>query len=122
MLPPSLVLKEAFKEQKGQCSAEQAVGLAKTCLLPVNEVEMWWDHLKTVSDNRREGAAKAAKTRRKKAGEAQTVFCRVCRDPYVEYTKEVERWIQCDVCQGWAHFVCASLDEEPENFTCQYCV
>lgn len=63
MLPPSLVLKEVFKEQKGQCSAEQVVELAKTCLLPVNKVEMWWDHLKTVSDNRREGAAKAAKTR-----------------------------------------------------------
>ena len=59
----------------------------------------------------------------KKRVKLKTVFCRVCRDPYyVEYTKEVERWIQCDICQGWAHFVCTGLDEEPKNFMCQYSV
>ena len=82
---------------------------------------MYWDHLKTVSDNRKKAAKKAAKTRQQKAGKI-SICCTICRDPYIECTEEVERWIQCDICDGWVHFVCAGLQEEPENFVCEHCV
>lgn len=40
--------------------------VARRTLLPVNEVEMWLNHLRTIENNRKRGAAKAAETRRQK--------------------------------------------------------
>ena len=85
---------------------------------------MWWEHLKTVSDNRKKAAVKGAATRDAKKREEKnqrSVFCLVCKDPYIKYTEEIEKWIQCDVCNGWVHFVCADIDEEPEKFLCDHC-
>lgn len=64
MSPPSVTLKEAFKQQAGNLSTELAVELAERCLLPVNEVEMWWEHLKTVSDNRKKGCSEGCRYKR----------------------------------------------------------
>ena len=44
--------------------------------------------------------------------------------PYVEFTDEVELWIQCDICLAWCHFVCVGLDprdQPPVNFSRHKC-
>ena len=41
-------------------------GMAKQTLLPIPEVGMWLDHLKTVDENMKCGTAKVAATRRRK--------------------------------------------------------
>ena len=93
-------------------------------LLPVGDVQLWWDHLKTVADNRKRGAEKAAKSRKEKkaAKDEDQVFCIVCREPFVEFTQHVQSWIQCDCCNGWSHFVCSGVTEVPKaEFFCQLC-
>ena len=52
------------------------------------------------------------------------VYCGVCHQTYVEFTDEVELWIQCDICLAWCHFVCVGLDprgQPPDNFCCDKC-
>ena len=49
--PPSLIIKEAFKENEGKASPNVFNTLARNCLLPESEVKMWWEHLSTVADN-----------------------------------------------------------------------
>ena len=41
----------------------------------------------------------------------------VWHQPYVEFTDEVELWIQCDICLAWCHFVCVGLDprDQPQD-------
>ena len=39
--------------------------MSRETLLSPHEVEMWFDHLKVVSDNRKRAAAKAAATRKR---------------------------------------------------------
>jgi len=44
--------------------------------------------------------------------------------PYMEFTDEVELWIQCDICSAWCHFICVGLDprdQPPDNFYCEKC-
>ena len=77
--PPSTALKKLFTE-KGQESfrdthLEQA---AKATLLPTFEVKIWLDHLKTVLDNRKRGAEKAAATRRAKKCQSTTSVTDSC--------------------------------------------
>lgn len=82
---------------------------------------MWLEHLKTIDANRKQGAIKAAETRRRKqkgnkqsenflrqteADVAQTAdaddgvqyFCGLC-DAMYGNTDEVEYWICCDGCE-----------------------
>ena len=68
--PPSTLLKE-FYQQLGQKEPTEAQieTIAKKTLLPVSEVIIWLQHLKTVDTNRKRGAAKAAETRRQKRAE-----------------------------------------------------
>ncbi len=132
--PPSAILKTAFAKLKGKRpSQEKIVELAKETLLSVHEVEIWFDHLETVARNRKRGAAKAAETRRRKKAkqkadsdttEGTTCYCGICHEPYVEYTDEVQDWIQCDSCESWVHFVCAGLDPKqlpPSRYDCEHC-
>jgi len=42
------------------------VEIAKEVLLSVDDVQMWLDHLHTIKENRKRGAAKVAETRRHK--------------------------------------------------------
>ena len=99
--PPSIVIEKAFKS--GHCVEDE---LAKEVLLPSNEVNMWIEHLKAVAENRKKGAAKAAKTRRanqrQASGETEE-SCGVCGDKYQEETEEIEYWIACDRCCKWFH-------------------
>lgn len=43
-----------------------------------------------------------------------TVDCIVCGDSYDE------NWIQCKTCEGWAHELCADIDD-PIFYYCDYC-
>ena len=65
--PPSIILKEGYGKLAGeQPSSDYINQMARETLLSPHEVEMWFDHLKVVSDNRKRAAAKAAATRKKK--------------------------------------------------------
>ena len=103
--PPSTLLKEFHQNLKGASPTQtQLLEMSKKCLLPINEVEMWLEHLTTIAANRKRGAAKAAETRRRNKQEKQReemVYCGVCHQPYVKFTDEVELWIQCDICLAW---------------------
>ena len=104
--PPSMILKKTFQSLKGALpTSEQIKKLAEECLLPTEEVTMWMDHLKQIANNRKRGAMKAAETRKKKkAAQTEVVCCVVCHSPYVNFTEQVENWIQCDSCDSWTHF------------------
>ena len=133
--PPSAILKEFHQGLKGRTPTETELsGICKRCLLPNHEVEMWLEHLKTVQENRKRGAIKAAETRRQKKKakapsktkdvyDSESVFCGVCHEPYTEFTDKVESWIECDGCLGWAHYTCAGLNpsDPPSDFLCAEC-
>ena len=78
---------------------------------------MWIEHLRTVADNRRKGAAKAAETRKSKqkqaTRESDREYCGVCGDLYEEETEEIEYWIACDTCGKWFHWHCVNITTEP---------
>ena len=63
--PPSIVLKQFFAELEGISLPEEMIeAVAKRVMLPTDEVKFWLEHLGTVAQNRKRGAAKAAETRR----------------------------------------------------------
>ena len=101
--------------------------LAKRVLLPVSEINIWLEHLEEVSRNRKEGAIKAAETRKRKKMEKQQeksddILCGVCSGQWEEETDEVEQWIQCEKCRQWYHWKCVNVSEEPEQYYCGNCV
>lgn len=70
--PPSQIIHEFHSKNKDLNPSEVDVKqLAKTCILPMNEVEIWLDHLKQVDKNRKMGAEKAKETQKKKKEMAQ---------------------------------------------------
>lgn len=133
--PPSILLKEFFQQYGSDPSDALLENIAKKCLLPVNEVRMWLQHLQTVNTNRKRGAAKAAETRRrKKQGSSLPVTsaeqdeeseecCGVCGAVFGN-TDEVEFWIACDHCDKWFHGDCVNINKEnePDSFYCFSCV
>ena len=46
--------------------------MACKCLLPVTEVSLWLNHLRTIDNNRKRGVAKAAASRKSKKNELHT--------------------------------------------------
>ena len=62
--PPSTVIKAAFIASGGTISEHELRRLARSTLLTEEEVRWWWDHLVTIDRNRKEGAKKAAETRK----------------------------------------------------------
>ncbi len=70
MTPPSITLKEEFDNMKYPPSELVYTDLSKKVMLPIEEVNMWLDHLQTIRENRKKGALKAAETRRKKKVQA----------------------------------------------------
>ena len=63
---PSQVIVDAFKQHKGIPSEAAKVSeLAAQVLLHPDEVQMWLKHLQSASENKKEGARKAAQKRRK---------------------------------------------------------
>jgi hypothetical protein len=65
--PPSQILQEFHSKKKHLTPTESDLKmLAKQCLLPENEIQIWLDHLKQVDNNRKIGAEKAKATRKRK--------------------------------------------------------
>ena len=100
--------------------------MAKKTLLSVAEVRMWWDHLKTVDENRKRGAAKAAATRRRKQESKQAsssvYHCGICGVIF-GVSVEDEYWIGCETCDSWFHSDCVNItpQNEPDKFYCSSC-
>lgn len=73
--PPSLIIKEKFYEKmkKGTRLADEDLeGVAKKTLLSLEELQMHVEHLRSTAERRREGAKKAAVTRKSKAGSSKS--------------------------------------------------
>jgi hypothetical protein len=64
---------------------------------------------------------KPQKQRKRKAeDENQSDYpCIYCRETFVN-SKKREKWIQCGLCQHWAHQLCAGY--EAGSFTCDFCL
>ena len=62
-MPPSIVLKKHFSKNT---PVNHLRDTAKSILLPEEECQIWLDHLRTVIENRKRGAQKAAATRKSK--------------------------------------------------------
>ena len=106
--PPSSMLTDFFISLCGNTPTTNVLeDIAKKNSLPVNEVQMWLEHLKTIDQNRKHGAAKAAETRRKRCTK-ENYRCGFCGAPYESET-EVELWIACDKCSAWFHCVCVGF-------------
>ena len=74
--PPSVVLKEQFSESGGLITEGSLQSISKNVNLTVEEVSIWFDHLKAVLKNHQRRAKKAAETRRRRkqiAGQAKQV-------------------------------------------------
>ena len=129
-----------FNNLKGAKASEQQLkAISQEVLLPCAEVEMWLEHLSTVQQNRKRGAAKAAATRRKKKAEPvkqaekrllttadnqnESCKCGVCDEEYEEETLEEELWIECNSCLSWFHGDCVGVFSTniPEVFVCNFC-
>ena len=124
--PPSTILKDFYQSLSGQDPSEGMLeDVSKRALLPVAEVHLWLDHLRTVDMNRKRGAAKAAETRRQKRGTQQTsvdYYCGVCGVLFGT-SDEQEYWIGCENCDSWYHGDCVSItpENEPDKFYCSVC-
>jgi hypothetical protein len=66
-IPPSEALKREFNKNSEKIFEEKSCQeLAKKVLLKPSEVLCWLEHLRSVKEHRKEGARKAAETRRQK--------------------------------------------------------
>ena len=128
---PSTLLKAKFKELKGELSDDDLAECAKAAILPVQEVNIWMEHLKTVAANRQRGAAKAAATRKSRKSKSQAHstcseeawFCGTCGQQYANEMGNIDFWIGCDVCGRWFCCVCEKLYDSPPSgaYTCLQC-
>ena len=123
-----LASKDFFQSLEGsEASSKQIEEVAKQSLLPIPEVHIWLDHLKTVRSNRQRGAMKAAETRRCKHQNKRvtevTYNCGVCEAVYGE-SAEAEYWVGCEKCDSWFNGECIkiTLAYEPEKHYCSACV
>ena len=46
--------------------------------------------------------------------------CLFCSELYLS-SKAIEKWIQCNGCNGWAHLECAGVSKKDTHFTCDFC-
>ena len=72
--PPSTVLKKGYLKLAGEKpTSDYFHRMARETLLSPHEVDMWFDHLRVISDNRKQAAVKAAETwKRKRALQQQS--------------------------------------------------
>ena len=115
---PSSVISRAYKDAQSDITE-----LARVVMLPDEEVDIWLKHLRTVSDNCKHGASKAAESRHHKTDvkDNPMYFCGVCGGDYEEETEETENWIECDKCNARFHWVCVNIYSEPASFLCINC-
>ena len=72
-LPPSEVIKNDFnKSGQALFEDEKCQQLARKVLLKPSDVSFWLEHLKSVQEHRREGARKAALTRKRSKKKTDT--------------------------------------------------
>lgn len=64
--PPSQVILNEYNCHHKVPEESKLLEIAEKVFLPRDETEMWFNHLKTVDDNRKKGLAKAAATRKAK--------------------------------------------------------
>ena len=65
--PPSIVLKEGYVKLAGEKpTSDYFHQMAQETLFSPHEVEMWFDYLRVISDNRKQAAVKVAETRKRK--------------------------------------------------------
>ena len=110
--PASVVIQNKLKQSRHI----NVTDLASSTLLPVEEVNIWINHLQTVAENRKKGSQKASKTRRAKRfienvtmgnvpntdqGDDEDDHCGMCGILYEDETDEIEQWIACDKCSIW---------------------
>ena len=146
--PPSLVLKQKFSDLGNNPVTDKFIeDAAKSVLLCVEETKIWIDHLATVVQNRKRGAAKAAATRRAKQSrkstqqQSQSLQGRDSRQQSSQgpilhgesreenesfcgtcgkdyYTSSPDEfWIGCDLCNQWYCCRCEGLTAEPASET-----
>ena len=127
--PPSMVILQTSKAGV-LTNGSDIEDVARQVLLPKEEVNIWLTHLRTVSENRRKGAQKAAETRRSKKRSQSSkpseqqedlYYCGVCAEVYLEEADEEQDWIACDSCETWYHWKCACITKEPESYICSKC-
>ena len=46
--------------------------------------------------------------------------CLFCHELYSKSACE-DGWVQCRMCKKWAHEACSHIDEEDDDFTCDFC-
>lgn len=119
IMPPSVVLKESFSKQG---ITTVCPDLVKKVLLSEDDTKIWLEHLATVAENRRRGAAKAALTRKNKSHkDDDEAYCGTCKSKYS--TSNTDFWICCDLCNLWYCSSCEKLASEPdiETYLCRKC-
>lgn len=52
--------------------------------------------------------------------EDENTSCIFCKEKYSN-SKKGEGWIMCASCKEWAHEACSGVDEEEDNFICDFC-
>ena len=127
--PPSQVILDEYNRHHDIPDESKLLEIAGKVLLPFVETKIWFDHLKTVEENRKKGVAKAAATRRaKKSKEVSETdkakrprqcpknklddgsLCQTCNlEEPPDVTDSVFDWICCDSCLVWHHMICVGL-------------
>ena len=129
--PPSIVLKRLLpKILSHEMSIKEA---AKSVLIPEEDCKIWIEHIKTVVENRKRGAKKAALTRSRKekkgsecvsdASDEISTYCGTCGEEFGESDDVTEIWIACDLCNAWYHCSCEGLRRPPTkgHYICNKC-
>ena len=134
---PSTILKEEFSKSSHPISDDFIQVAAEKALLNQEDTRIWLEHLQTVVENRKCGAARAAATRNAKkarhagqsgvsvvsTSDSTSCHCGKCGKEYMEETDKPELWIACDLCDHWYCGSCEQLTSPPENdtFFCDRC-
>ena len=129
---PSTVLKELFSKADGKIEQESFIeNASRQALLAPGDTKIWLEHLRTIVQNRKQGAAATRRAKRASAISASTpvvndgslCFCGKCGKQYAEETEESELWIACDLCEKWYCCQCENLNSPPETeiYTCTVC-
>ena len=139
--PPSTMLKRYFSDDDGHTMEY----LSEKVLLPIEGCKIWLEHLRTVLENRKRGAQKAAATRKSKKAElipetvtytdaesdmdegenddhSESLYCATCGEDDGESELQ-EVWIWCDLCENWYHLSCEGLRAVPtdDTYICVRC-
>ena len=145
--PPSQVILNEFNRCHQVPEESELIKVAEKVLLPYQETKIWFEHLKTVAENRKKGVAKAAATRKarkqkekfaQKESERQTskvkgnespsariptsieegVCCTCNMNEPLDMQRDEVDWICCDSCISWHHMICVGILTSDE-FTCE---